>query len=204
MEGFIDHRFAPFSPMPKIPRLHGDIVVTEKIDGTNASVEFARGAEDWFGMAANSRNKRLVEIYWQADREFNPIVKWQGKDNYGFGAFVVANFLKLRNLGYGRHSGEWWGQGIQRTYGLDDRRFSLFNANPLKPLPDCVGVVPVLEKLESFDLDAINMIMAALKIGGSVAAPGFADPEGIVLFHARAGQLLKFTFDAGPKGQKEE
>lgn len=194
-----------FVPMPKIPRLHGDVVVTEKIDGTNACVEF-EATELGYEMAACSRNRRLVKVSWMKDRDFDPRVQWQDSkgDNAGFGAWFLAHYLELRQLGYGRHFGEWWGKGIQRGYGLDEKRFSLFNPNPLKTLPACVGVVPVLAQAARFDTEELDMILVSLKISGSVAAPGFMDPEGLVAFHARSGQLFKYTFEAGPKGQTND
>ena len=36
--------------------------------------------------------------------------------------------LSMTFLVPGRHFGEWWGSGIQRGYGLDEKTFSLFNA----------------------------------------------------------------------------
>lgn len=204
MSGILDLSLAPFMPMPKIPRLHGDVVVTEKIDGTNACVEFHRALE-WFCMAACSRNRRLVEIYWHEDREFDPQVKHcGGGDNYGFGAWVIENRLALRALGYGRHFGEWWGQGIQRGYGLAEKRFSLFRAKPEAVLPECVSVVPTLVTLPTFDTEKLAYVLACLGMEGSTAAPGFMQPEGIVAYHARSAQLFKYTFEAGPKGKGDD
>lgn len=36
---------------------------------------------------------------------------------------------ELLKLGKGYHYGEWWGKGIQRGYGLEEKRFSLFNVS---------------------------------------------------------------------------
>jgi hypothetical protein len=193
--------FAPYRPFNKIPRLHSDVIVTEKIDGTNACIEFA-GFDGVFLMAAGSRNRRLVTIRWE-DALF-PVVKWEGKgDNAGFGDWVVRNFLELRGLGYGAHFGEWWGQGIQRTYGLGEKRFSLFREP--KTLPACCSVVPRLATFsESFDMKRLADLMVTLRVSGSVAAPGFMNPEGIVAFHVRSGQLFKLTYEAGPKGQAND
>jgi len=201
----IGQAFCPFMPMPKIPRLHGDVIVTEKIDGTNACVEFADTGPG-FLMAACSRNRRLVTVSWMKDHEQWPDVQWHDNkgDNAGFGAWFLSHYLELRALGYGRHFGEWWGKGIQRGYGLEEKRFSLFRANPLKTLPACVGVVPVLETLDTFSTDALSMILCGLSVGGSVAAQGFMQPEGLVAFHVRSGQLFKYTFDAGPKGKTDD
>lgn len=85
--------------------------------------------------------------------------------------------MELRKLGEGRHFGEWWGKGIQRGYGLEERRFSLFNTarwhggNP--NLPDCCHVVPMLY-MGPFAEDMIGDQMATLRVQGSMAAPGFA------------------------------
>lgn len=196
--------FEAFKPMAKIPRLHGDCHVSEKIDGTNGCVEFADFGE-WLGMAACSRNRRLVSILWKKDQEFDPTVKWEGKgDNYGFGAWVVKNFLTLRMLGYGRHFGEWWGQGIQRTYDLEEKRFSLFRVP--KHMPEVfptigVGVVP---QLGTCDVGELDLVLAQMRLEGSTAAPGYMNPEGIVAFHERSGALLKLTFESGPKGTTDE
>jgi hypothetical protein len=51
----------------------------------------------------------------------------------------------LLTLGPGRHFGEWWGAGIQRRYGLTEKRFSLFNVTRWgEARPACCHVVPTL------------------------------------------------------------
>jgi hypothetical protein len=54
-----------------------------------------------------------------------------------------------------------------------------------------------------FDQLDVNAVIGKLKEGGSVAAPGFMKPEGIVIFHTAAQWLLKKTIekDDTPKGQ---
>jgi hypothetical protein len=195
-----------FEPMAKIPRLHGDCIVTEKIDGTNGCIELAPGS-----VSACSRNRRLVTISWvnhpDAPMADHPLVEWHGTDNMGFGAWVVANYPSLVRLGYGRHFGEWYGQGIQRTYGLDHKRFALFRppAGGLpEGLPASLGVVPRLGAFNTFSTAQIEAYYQVLKLDGSQAVPGFMNPEGIVVFHARSGCLFKLTDAAGPKGQKED
>src|SRR5687768_14030130 len=115
-----DNKFEPF---PKMGRLYRDVVVTEKLDGTNAQLliddaGFADGNEvaivDGRAIWAGSRTRWLD-------------VSSKG-DNFGFAKWVADNAAELVKLGVGRHYGEWWGQGIQRGYGLNDKRFSLFNA----------------------------------------------------------------------------
>ena len=101
-----------FAPMPKIARLNREIIITEKIDGTNASVhivpDFETGA---CKVLAASRTRWITPQ----------------NDNLGFAAWVEANREGLLQLGPGHHFGEWWGRGINRNYGLTERRFSLFN-----------------------------------------------------------------------------
>lgn len=199
--------FAPFEAFPKIPRLHGDTYITEKIDGTNACIEY-RATESGYIMGACSRNRRLVTLEVSEHFHGHPRVEWHGTDNAGFGSWVLANHEVLCRLGYGRHFGEWYGQGIQRGYGLDHKRFALFRRpkGGVLPegLPENVGVVPTLQIRGTFSVVEIEAQYALLKLCGSVAVPGFANPEGVVVFHERSGQLFKLTDAAGPKGQKEE
>ena len=199
------NQLAPFEPFRKIPRLHGLTTVTEKIDGTNACIEYAP-TETGYLMGACSRNRRLLTIEVSEHFHDHPRVERHGSDNAGFGAWVLANHSALVRLGYGRHFGEWYGQGIQRGYGLDHKRFALFR-EPKGGLPDGlpanVGVVPVLAELETFSVTQIEAQYALLKLTGSVAVPGFINPEGLVALHERSGQLFKLTDAAGPKGQVE-
>lgn len=178
-----------FEAFPKIPRLRRTVIVTEKIDGTNGQI-LVTEAGDVF---AGSRN-RYVE---------------PGNDNYGFATWVKQNEAALRDLlGPGRHFGEWWGAGIQRGYGLRERRFSLFNSARWKPSEDgsllihpCgVHVVPVLAVSE--DHNAIEGAINSLREHGSKAALGFALPEGVVVYHTAAGSLFKVLLenDNVPKG----
>ena len=190
-----------FEAFPKLARLNGPIIVTEKIDGTNAAI-IIEGDE----IAAQSRTRIIVP----------------GKDNFGFAGWVHANkAVLIEHLGEGRHFGEWWGAGIQRGYGLKTKVFSLFNtsrwldtANPgnyateLVQLWDIgVKVVPVLFTGTFFEVMMnIDITMENLRHNGSIAAPGFMNPEGIVIYDTRSGQGYKKTFDyddTGKGGQKD-
>lgn len=149
-----------FKAWPKIPRLSNEkYFITEKIDGTNAAIIITADGE----IGAQSRNKLITPE----------------DDNYGFAKWVQENKDSLLTMGEGHHYGEWWGKGIQRGYGQDRKRFSLFNTarwNPDNPnKPECCDVVPSLPS--NID-DAVNF----LKEYGSQAAPGFMDVEGIVVF----------------------
>lgn len=181
-----------FKAFPKIGRLRRGCVVTEKIDGTNASIIVSASGDI---LGAGSRN-RLLGTKGPAGEL--PI----GEDNYGFRAWTFSNFEALLTLGPGHHYGEWWGQGIQRRYGLTEKRFSLFNAGRWSNgRPDCCHVVPTLYAGE-FDTAKINATMTLLGATGSIAAPGWMEPEGIVVFHSATGTLQKQTFKGDAEGKE--
>ncbi len=168
-----------FEEFPKIARLSREMVITEKLDGTNAQVQILEDGT----VLAGSRNQYITPK----------------NDNYGFARWVEAHEEELRILGPGRHYGEWWGSGIQRGYGLKggDKRFSLFNIKRWSDpavRPACCDVVPVLYR-GLFDTNVIHEIMDSLRIGGSFAMRGFMNPEGIIIYHVASGQLFKKTLD---------
>jgi len=166
-----------FVAFPKIPRLSREVVITEKIDGTNAQIYFT----DDMQMFVGSRTRWITP----------------GKqDNTGFAGWCEANRKELEKLGPGRHFGEWWGQGIQRTYGLKEKRFSLFNSLRWtdEVRPSCCHVVPVLWR-GRFDTDQIERVLDNLREEGSMAAPGFMNPEGIIVFHTAGNFGMKKTLD---------
>lgn len=175
-----------FRSFPKIARLSRDCVITEKIDGTNAQLTI----KDGLILSVGSRN-RFINLQ---------------SDNFGFARWVDQNKEELLKLGDGTHFGEWWGLGIQRGYGLFERRFSLFRVpKDMVELPRCVSVVPKLFE-GPFDTDKINQILLELQANGSKAAPGFYKPEGIVIYHKAAGVMFKKTIDGDekPKGATNE
>lgn len=200
----------PFEPLPKTHRLERDIVITEKIDGATAGIY----CEPFLD------NPNVVEFVHAASRK-----RWiePEEDNYGFAAWVEKNAGTLANdLGVGMHFGEWWGSGIRRGYGLTngEKRFSLFNTRLWGPKVeeheettvtidhhfDTLGVAstPILyEGPFTFKtgLGEVHMILPwveaarLLERDGSVASPGFMDPEGVVIFHKAAQVCFKWTLD---------
>ena len=54
----------------------------------------------------------------------------------------------------------------------------------------------------TFDTAKVDEVLDALKETGSKAAPGFMNPEGVVVFHAASQYLFKKTLDKndGHKG----
>lgn len=174
----------PFQGFPKIARLNRECVATEKIDGTNASVWIS---DDRTTIQAGSRTRWITPE----------------ADNFGFARWVYDHAEELiAGLGPGLHFGEWWGQGIQRKYGQDRKRFSLFNVHKWgENRPECCDVVPVLAR--GLDIRAVTEeALYMLRRCGSIAAPGFANPEGVVVFHTAGSHLYKVTLenDASPKG----
>ena len=197
-----------FKEFPKIPRFSRNCVVTEKIDGTNASIYVPELPED----ATTSSGRVMPFLTGSRTRWIFP-----ENDNYGFSRWAYEHVDELLQLGPGHHFGEWWGQGIQRKYGLQEKRFSLFNVGrwqdqhgtnevwqgvyPAKAIaPACCYVVPILGVGEFCDLTVINAL-DILKTGSKAAT--FFKPEGIVIFHEASGHLYKKTLekDESPKSQ---
>jgi hypothetical protein len=105
--------FPEFHAFNKIPRLSRDIILTEKLDGTCSLVYidennliYAGSKERW--------------LWGEPQEEIH-------NDNHGFAHWVKENKDELKQLGRGYHYGEFLGQGIQRSYGLKEKRFYLFN-----------------------------------------------------------------------------
>ena len=176
-----------FKEFPKIARLNRDVIITEKIDGTNASIFIS---EDLVEFRAASRTR------WVTPEN----------DNYGFARWACEHETELRTLGPGFHYGEWWGGGIQRGYGLErgEKRFSLFNVGRWSDpavRPACCGIVPEIAR-GPFMGPAIPAALARLAQTGSLAAPGFMRPEGIIVFTTAGSHLFKVTLE-GDEESKE-
>lgn len=176
-----------FESFAKIARLSRECVVTEKIDGTNACVYIGDDGEFLTG----SRTRWITPT----------------NDNFGFSRWAHENKDDLMRLGPGRHYGEWWGAGIQRKYGLDHKRFSLFNTKAWSDdsvRPACCHVVPVLYT-GVFDTFIIGGLMTVMRDQGSRASPGFMNPEGIIIWHAAAQMYFKKTLhkDDEYKGKQQ-
>lgn len=199
-----------FQAFPKIARLARECVVTEKLDGTNGQVCIVPITEGYntgpfvavaagYLIYAGSRNRWLQPT--------------KGSDNFGFAGWVKENADELVKLGPGRHYGEWWGQGIQRGYGLKEKRFSLFNVGrwlsnshaeyaPAGAVraPSCCSVVPVLYAGQ-FDTEQVRIELDSLRRYGSAAVTDFDNPEGIIVYHTAANIMFKRTLedDEAPK-----
>ena len=194
-----------FKEFGKIGRLKRDIVITEKIDGTNSAVIITPEGSVY----AQSRTRTLSPH----------------SDNFGFATWVHQNQQALKYaLGEGTHFGEWWGNGIQRGYGKSDRTFSLFNTarwratedldihSDLKSLQQSginIDVVPLLyhgpwiyEDKEQVGY-APEIIITRLVKHGSFAAPTWMKPEGVVVYHGPSKTLFKMTVEKDDKHKGE-
>ena len=179
-----------FEPFPKIPRLKRPCVITEKVDGTNAQLCF----DDDGNLLVGSRKRQI----WPEGTPDKP----KGCDNFAFAQWAYSHKDELFSfLGAGRHYGEWAGLGIQRGYGLDHKRFFLFNAGRFGPgrqeIPEslrAVGldVVPVLYNGD-FDTGAVDTVMANLR--GASLVNGYPDPEGIIVYLTASRELYKVTYE---------
>jgi len=185
-----------FVGFPKMARLRRECIITEKIDGTQGQVYITEEGK----MLVGTKNR------WISPED----------DNYGFAKWAREHEEELMQLGPGHHTGEWWGQGIQRKYGMTEKRWSLFNTirwclhggTPARipkedpriekyqdVLPACCHLVPVLYR-GVFSTEACNIALFNLKHEGSKAAPGYLKPEGLVVYHLAANICFKQTLEA--------
>ena len=174
-----------FEGFPKIARWSREIIITEKLDGTNAQV-IIEGDK----IGAGSRNRLITPE----------------DDNYGFARWVQENRETLiRDLGDGRHFGEWFGLGIQRGYGMKVKQFALFNSTRWKDQVFATPNLTVVPELYRGMMDEhyINLHMAVLKEQGSWASLGFMRPEGIIIYHTAARTMFKKTFEKDSEGKGE-
>jgi len=178
-----------FQGFQKIARLSRECRIMEKIDGTNSQIHITEDGEFLTG----SKNRWITPT----------------DDNYGFSRWAHEHKDELMLLGPGSHFGEWWGCGIQRNYGLKEKHFSLFNtgrwgAHGIEMPPACCDVVPVLYSGE-FNTDIVALKLDILRTNGSVAAPGFYRPEGVVIYHTAAKCYFKKTIekDDEPKSKQQ-
>lgn len=209
-----------FEAWPKTPRLSaGGVTITEKIDGTNAAVIIMPENTKWDEFHAEPRLSNAVSRMWVPDKDQVYLIGAQsrkrlifpGEDNAGFAAWVQWNAGELLDLlGPGRHFGEWWGQGIQRRYGMDRKVFSLFNTHKWHKIAAerddwwerarniNMDTVPLMH-VGKFSDYFIQSALDDLRNNGSYAAAswGFAGQraEGIILHHASLSGNLKVLLE---------
>ena len=190
-----------FRAWPKIPRLENEVYhITEKIDGTNAAIviqplpHISEGKEPTYPEPISVFYTETADAYgiWAQSR--TRLITPED-DNFGFARWVQENAEQLiKDLGIGYHYGEWWGQGINRGYGLDHKRFSLFN--PTKHSDICYHV-PYMVTVENYRelQDWINVECERLVEEGSLASLGYMRPEGLVVYAEKAKTYWKVIVD---------
>lgn len=216
-----------FKEFSKIPRLSRDMVITEKIDGTNAQILIFSTHNSYNGEFLpfilhqyephNELGDRFVLLAGSRTRWITP---GKNTDNHGFAGWAYEHRNELLLLGEGRHYGEWWGKGIQRGYELSEKRFSLFNTSKWtsnynsgetkEPDSLCIevpvcNVVPILFT-GIFSTNTVEYILSDLRTNGSFASPGFMKPEGVVIYQIAGGYYFKKTIenDESPKSLVKE
>lgn len=186
--------FNIFQPWPKIPRVENrKEIYTEKIDGTNACIAIyprpAIEVGEPLPIVSLYLNGQGYNIWAQSRKQ----LIYPESDNYGFAAWVVKHAEELIALGGGHHFGEWWGNGINRNYDLKEKRFSLFNTKRWGPhnpnTPSCCSVVPTIHA------NSVEEAKQILIEKGSLAAPGYMRPEGVVVFETQTSTYWKGIID---------
>lgn len=201
----------------------------DKIDGTNAQILIINRQDLSNEIEDTKEYEEFIDkylLYFNPDNPHIPCnevlmvfagsrTRWldcsSNGDNYGFAKWVKANAKDLLKLGEGRHYGEWWGKGIQRGYGIEEKRFSLFNVgrwgdidtkfhedDKRQRCPNCCSVVPILYQ-GMFDTVRIESVLEHLRINGSSAVKGYLNPEGIIIYHTASGKMFKKTIESDEK-----
>ncbi len=198
-----------FIPYGKTARLHRNAVISEKLNGTNASVFFVPLEEgettrdhpnaraflhDKIAVYAQSRNRMLVP----------------GEDNAGFGAWVEKHALEIfAVLGVGRFWGEWYGPGVQKNpHDVEHKRFALFEVQraPIRALSETpllfedgtqLEGVPILYQ-GKFSGSAVDDALIRLGQHGTQVngASENGRPEGIIVYLSEIQTRLKVLLEA--------
>lgn len=177
-----------FKAYPKTQRLSNEIVtIAEKIDGTNGVLHVDHQSRT---VLAGSRSKWLIN---DGSRSW---------DNHGFGAWVKENEEKLLNLPEGLHYGEWYGKGINRNYGMKDRKLMLFNRSRYQNILE-EGDFPTELELETvISLVSVSelpeealRIKARVDKEGSYHVPGFMKTEGVIFRFQLSAKVYKEVWD---------
>jgi hypothetical protein len=203
-----------FEKFPSLTRFSHGWTVTEKLDGTNACINIVpfdvvddENRTEYPPITAFDGTTSMY-VYTQSRSKI--ISPGKGTDNHGFAQWVSDNAQALvETLGEGRHFGEWVGKGInKRGYNLDQKVFALFNTARWRDMNELDGrlrCVPVLaEGYMGEPGSEFERVLVDLQADGSVFAPGFMDPEGIVMRHGPSGTLFKKTFDYDEQGKWAE
>jgi hypothetical protein len=212
-----------FQAWPKTSRFFRDIVITEKIDGSNMAIgiepleKIDRIHPEGKPEEATILDQNVFAEATVGDQRYglytqsrNRLVR-PGKhtDHMGFAGWVQDHAEELVTfLGEGLHFGEWWGSGIQRGYGLTkgEKHFSLFNTHRFSEIEavsdGLVRCVPILYQGPMVEKE-ITGVLDYLRDYGSVASKIFMNPEGICIYHTSSRLVQKVTLDNNDAGKWE-
>ena len=182
-----------------IPRWYKTFTISEKVDGTNGLIAVVSDDDKYDEIRREGiepigfNNEGLAIFAGSRNRWLSADDK--AKDNAGFARWVQEHASEVALLGEGFHYGEWYGSGINRAYGLSTKRFALFNTfRWTVSRPEIFDVVPILWEGSGDDLqEGIDSAIQNLVTSGSVIAPGFRNPEGIVIYSQEARSYWKKT-----------
>lgn len=203
-----------FKKWPRTPRLfNSEVTITEKLDGSNSAIHIERF----------DTHEDAMKVVESLPSDPTKIVTARGgvallmaqsrkrllsadSDNHGFFDWVWKNSETLvSDLGDGTHFGEWYGHKINRGYGLDEKRFALFNVKKWQDksfLTPQLETVPWLSTEPYFTEELIGRWAVQLKWNGSHANTGYMYPEGLCIYHHAANTVFKYTLDGD--GHKSE
>lgn len=202
-----------FRSWPKTSRFFRDITITEKIDGSNMAIGIEQVDAGSEGDSPDSNvithihaDTGVYAVYAQSRNKI--VTPGKQSDHMGFAGWVSDHADELFTfLGEGLHFGEWWGSGIQRGYGLTkgEKHFSLFNTHRFENIQadsnDLLRCVPILYEgpmAEGEITSTLNLLRE-----GSVASPGFMNPEGACIYHSSSRMVQKVTLDNNDAGKWE-
>lgn len=202
-----------FERFPSLTRFSHGWTITEKLDGTNAAILIVYAGDpavhEYLTEHPDTSVASVGEFFVFAQSRSKLITPGKSTDNHGFARYVQDNAEEIvAKLGEGRHFGEWVGKGInKRHYDLPGKQFALFNTHRWTDadLPEQVTVVPVLAGgyMEDPGAQAVSC-MYAMKAVGSAFAPGFMNPEGVVMYHGPSKTTFKKTYDYDEQGKWAE
>jgi len=192
---------------PKIERFKNIYcVISEKVDGTNGLISIYEDTE--------ADNKTTIEV------RFGSRNKWIDvhNDNAGFCNFFTPHIEKIKMIPKVlqdnaenelddrneasrfpiRIYGEWYGQSIQRNYGLKEKLFMPFSTILAEAMIS-VGIpnikVPEVIYKGKFSTLELSHAMGLLSTDGSLVVPGWFNPEGVVIYFPKYNFCLKDTFE---------
>lgn len=218
--------YPSFSSIERLENIY--CVISEKIDGTNGLIQIDY-KYDWNGQRYDdhlvqfgSRNRYITTT----------------DDNAGFANYFTPHIASICTLAeslinYGDNDnpkqdwpiyiyGEWFGKGIQRGYGLDEKYFMPFSSfyaeHMIKAgIPNIM--MPNIMYTGKFSLEVVDNCMNRLTSGGfHTLITNYDYPEGVVIYFPKYNFRLKQTFegskwernitkpehDKKPKFQKED